>query len=173
MASTAADGDAGATGVLDHAGRVRDAPHVAVAEHGNAMHGIDHAADAVVIHAAGEALFASAAVNRDRGDADLLELAGELRSGQAIVVPTEPHLHRDRHRHRLHDLPHEIDRASGRVAHQGRAAAHLHDLADGAAHVDVHALGDAAFDEPLRGTGHLRGFRTEDLHGEGTLAGRG
>jgi len=68
--------------------------NVAVAEHGNALDRFHDAADAVVVHAAGEALFAGAPVDRDRRDADPLELAGEVRGGDLIVVPPEAHLSR-------------------------------------------------------------------------------
>ena len=46
------------------------------------------AADAVVVDAAGEALLAGAAVDGDRGDADLLELAGEVRGGAGCRRPS-------------------------------------------------------------------------------------
>src|SRR5439155_17981912 len=64
----AADRYAVTTGIADHPRRVRNAPHVAVTEHRDAFDRFDHAADAVVVHAAGEALFAGAPVDRDRRD---------------------------------------------------------------------------------------------------------
>ena len=79
---------------------------------------------------------------------------------------------RDRHRHRLHHLPHQVDRCAGGVAHHRRPAAGLHDLADRAAHVDVDAVGEAALDEPLRRAGHLLGVRAEDLHEQRPLGRR-
>ena len=77
----AADGDAVAAGLGDHAGRVGDRPDVAVAEDGDSFDRLDHAADAVVVHTAGKALLAGAAVDGDGRNANLLELAGEIWRG--------------------------------------------------------------------------------------------
>ena len=63
-------------------------PHVAVAEDRDALDRLDHAADAVVVDAAAEALLAGAAVDGDRRDADLLELAGEERGRSGCRRPS-------------------------------------------------------------------------------------
>ena len=84
-----------AAGLFEHPRGVFDGADVAVADDGDPLDRLDDLADAWSLHEAAEALLARPAVDRDRGHADLLELAGEERSGDLRVVPAEPHLDRD------------------------------------------------------------------------------
>ena len=68
---------------------VGERPHVAVADDRDALDRLDHRADAVEVDRAAEALRARPAVDRDRRDADLLELAGEER-GRSVLSSSQP-----------------------------------------------------------------------------------
>ena len=106
-------------------------------------------------------------MNGDGGNAGLLELTGEVRGRLAMLIPAEPHLHRNGNAHRP---DHGLDQGDGgaRVAQEGRTAAAARDLADGAAHVDVHRRRSVSL-EPPRSLGQLVRLRTVDLNGQGTI----
>ena len=133
----AADAHAGAAGFVEHLLRGLRRDDVAVADDGNVFHGFDDLADAGEIHRAAETLLARPAMNENRGDAGVLQRARQIRRGQIVVVPAEPHLGGDGN---FHGVDHAADERGGFVqfGHHGRAAADVADLADGTAHVDVH-----------------------------------
>src|SRR5262249_33690760 len=167
-----ADRDAGAAGLAQHPVGIADAADIAVADDRDALNGFDDGADAVEVDRAAEALFTGPAVDDDRGHADALEFAGEIRGGQVVRVPAEPHLHGDRDPDSGGDPGDEINRRAGGVAHHGRAAAAANDLADWAAHVDVDD-GRAVVLDPLRPGGHVFGCTPVDLDGERAILRRG
>ena len=81
--------------------------------------------DALPIGAALVELLAGAAMDRDRLDAERFAAAGKLGRVDAILVPAEPHLHRDGHRaapRSPRDKParHGRDRASAPSPHSRR-----------------------------------------------------
>ena len=93
---------------------------------------------------------------------------GQVGRVQAIAVPAQPHLQRDRHRDRAH---HGVDQAQRmvQVAHQRRPRQPARDLLGRAAHVDVddpraHALHDPG------GFRHRARLAPGDLHADGQRA---
>ena len=87
----------------------------------------------------------------------------KIGGGQIVRVPAEPHLDRDRHLHRVHDLRDQIDGCPGRIAHHGRSAAAPDDLVDRAAHVDVDDR-RAVILNPLGAGSHVVRVAAVDLH---------
>ncbi len=144
---------------------------VAVTDDGDAAHGLHDGADTVEVDAAGEALGAGAAVDKDSGDADLFEHAGKVGRGQVLLVPAEAHLGGDGNVYGLDHAAHEGGRFF-ELGHHGGAAADLDDLFDGATHVNVDGL-DADFFAHFGGVPHLGGHAAEKLDGERLVAGRG
>ncbi len=110
-------------------------------------------------------------MDENRGDAGVLQRAGQVRRGEVLVVPAEPHLGGDRD---FHGVDHAADKRGGFVqfGHHGRAAADVADLADGAAHVDVNGR-DAARFEHLRRVAHFLRHGAEELDGQRRVGGAG
>src|SRR5262245_47551686 len=100
---TPANCDPCAAGYLQHASSVGEGTHIAVADDRNALDRLDDGPDAIKADAAAEPLGTAAAVDRDAGDADALELPGEVRSSPLRVIPAEPHLDGHRNAHRVDD----------------------------------------------------------------------
>ena len=129
--------------------------------------GLNDGANALEIHGAGEALFARAAMNENRGDADIFQRAREIGRGEIFIVPTEPHLGGDGN---FHGIDHALDERRGLVQlrHHGRAAADAADLAHRATHVDIDGRNADGF-EDNSGIAHFFGNGAEQLHGERTV----
>src|SRR5690606_9890803 len=132
----ATDAPAGAAGRLEHvAGGLRGG-HIAIADDGNGVHGLDHGADAVEVDAPGKALGASATVHENGRDAGVLQDAREVGGGEILFVPAETHLGGYGNVHGLDHAAHERG-GFAQFGHHGGTTADVDDLAHGAAHVDV------------------------------------
>ncbi len=167
----AADRNGSATGLLEHAGRVGNGADIPVADDRNSRHCFHHATDAVAVDHAAKTLRPRAAVDGDRGHADLLELGRELGSRDLGAVPAQPHLHGDGDGHSLNDVPDQLDRI-GRSAHQAGARAVFGNPFDRATHVDVDRVHAASFQE-LRRLPEDGGFAAKNLHGKREFLGTG
>ena len=165
----AADADARAAGFVEHLFGGFGGDDVAVADDGNAFDGLDDGADAGKVHRAAEALFARAAVDENGGDADVFEGTGEVGRGEVLVVPAEAHFGGDGD---FNGVDHAFDERGGftEFGHHGGTAADFADLADGAAHVDIHG-GDADGFEVGSGVAHFLGDGAEELDGERGIRG--
>ncbi|OQB85718.1 MAG: hypothetical protein BWX86_02805 [Verrucomicrobia bacterium ADurb.Bin122] len=166
---SAADGDAGATGLGDHGLGGLGCGHVAVAEYRNGLHRLHDGADAGEIDLAAESLGARAAVYAKCGDALGLQHTGELRRGKVVGIPAQAHLRRHGDFHRGDHAAHECGGLAELGHHRG-AAADLHDLAHRAPHVDVDGLGAKLLADD-GGVAHLLGYRAEKLDGHWAVVG--
>jgi hypothetical protein len=128
-------------------------------------------ADAGKIDRAAEALLARAAVDKNRGDAGVFEHAGQIGSGEVVVVPAETHFGGDGNFDSLHHAAHEMGGFVEFGHHRGTTA-DAADFAHRAAHVDVHG-GDADGFEIDGGVAHFFGDGAEELDGERTVSGTG
>ena len=144
---------------------------VAVADDGDRPHRGDHRADAGEVHRAGKALGARPSVHEDRGHADVLEHAREVRCGQVVVVPAEPHLRGHGNPHRLDHAPHQR-RGLGQFGHHRGPAADFDHFFHRAAHVDIDRF-RADFLAENRRVAHFLRHAAEELDGQRPVLARG
>ena len=130
----AADHHAVDAGRLEHADRVGGRLHVAVAEHRDRQLAL-HLRDVLPVARAGVGLVARAAVDGDRGHADLLE-ALEQRD-DVVALPPLAHLHRDRDLHRGFLIFSTTRAALSKSFSSAEPGAAVDDFPHRAAHVDV------------------------------------
>ncbi len=156
----AADHDAVAAGVLEHAHGVFGAEDVAVAHYGN-RDGLLEGGDQVPVGVPGVALRASAAVQRDALQADVFGDAADLAADDVVVVPAGAELAGERDRDGAAHLAEDL-RNQGQVAQQTGAAVALDDLLHRAAEVHVDAV-EAKILDHASGVGQDLGLGAEKL----------
>ena len=143
-------------------------PHVAVGEHRDA-HGAFYVADDVPVGLPGIHLRAGAAVHRDRRGAGALAHFGERHGIDIAFIKALAEFDRHRYVHRTDNRFDDLRRKIGRF-HERAPVAGLHDLPNGAAHVDVDDLGAAQLPHLARSLRHAYGIAAEDLYGEGRIS---
>ncbi len=99
-----------------------------------------HRAHRAPVGAALVELVAGAAMNGDELHAGILRAPREFGRIDAIAVPAEPHLQRDRHLHRRHGRLDQRERMI-EIAHQRRARLPVGHVLGRAAHVDIDDVG--------------------------------
>src|SRR5215203_5696341 len=143
-----ADHHGGGSGRRQAGGGVFDRGDVAIGDHRDPWPRHD-LGDALPIGAALVELLAGAAMDRDRLDAERFAEAGKLGRVDAILIPAEPHLHRDRDgagRDRREDKPsRQVE-----IAHQRRAGIAARDFFRRTAHVDVDDRRTVGFGDTRR-----------------------
>ena len=167
--AAAADDDAVGARLVHHPQRVLRGPHVAVAEHGDVGDGLLEVRDGAPVRGAGVLLLHGAAVEGDRGGADLLGDQARVAVGEVAVVHALAGL--ERHRH----VPGGLDRGAQDAGEQlvlpgqHAAAAATRHLGDGAAEVQVDVVGAVALEDHLHRAGDDRGVHAVQLDGAGPL----
>ena len=81
-----------ASAVSNESDRIVGSDHVTVADHRDPTDRGDHVADGVPVRAALESLHRRPTMDRDEGDARGLEITGQRRGDDRILVPPEPDL---------------------------------------------------------------------------------
>src|SRR5262249_25898743 len=131
-----------------HPPRVGNRSHVAVSYDRNLFDRFDNGANSFQINRAAESLGARPAVDRDRGNAELLEFALRGRARIPPAAPPQPHLDRDGNLYTSHPPRDEAAGTVG-VAHQSRPTPSARDLGHRAAHIDIDGVVTLIL-EPLR-----------------------
>ena len=134
---------------------------------GICLDGLRDGADAGQIDRAAEALLARAAMDKNGRDARVFQHPRQVRRGQILLVPSQPHFGGDRNFHGVH---HAADQLRGllQFRHHGGASADAADFSHRAAHVDVNR-GNADGLEIDGGVAHLFGDGAKQLHGQRTV----
>ncbi len=138
--------------------------NVAIGNHRNADRALDRSNAAPVCPPL-EELGARATMHRHHGHARSLGAPRKLRRIEALLVPAEPHLERDRNLNRRH---HRLDEREGMVeiAHERRTREAARHLLGGAAHVDVDNVGAKRLGD-AGSLGHPAGLTPGELDDKG------